>query len=798
MGAVFRAEDMPLPAGSGPGEPLCRKGPRLSAPQHEPGGSNGDVAWNVSRGRMEMVITLQPNCGALMTASSATRTQAPRPPHRAPKWQKLAALLVFLSLVGAIGLRLAPPQVLVRLDPSLIGDPTSGTADIGAIGASLLPAGLALVLALLLERLPRRGWSAALALLVLVVVSLRYLRWRLHTLDHATSLALSVGALMLVIEALYLLSQGLWLLPAPLFDPARRRRQADQLQAEPLDPLPGVEFWVRIDHQEERLVRRALIACSQVDHPDVRVAVLDAIGRPQVQEIARSLGMRYVALPPQCRQGQAFGPLVAAALPDCQADLVAMFDCRFMPFATFLKRTIGFFAEARVAMVQTPPTHFRSEFYNRNLGTDQVMPGERDLFFHYGEVVLDRFNSVQACGGSSIIRRSTLQAMLADPAAAARESTAVAALQRRGDKVVYLDEILSIGEAPHSFAAFLDQQLEQRRDQLAIIRAGGTLAQGHPVSPWPLLHQLGQILALITPLLRIAFLLLPLFALLMGFPLIRASFSDYLVFGAPMLVLLHAIPSWLTDHHHSRFWGEVLEAITAIPSLGVLFGSRKRLQDRPRQARERQDSTAMLQTINLNMAWPFLLILVELITVLFLRYALPLMPGFESLLSPGYQGETLSLLWNLHTGWLMIVCLICAIDQPVRRQGDRIPIRRSGRLELAGFSSGGVTCDLSETGAAFQLNPDVQPPEGDWGTLSLDDTQLRLPVRVVRRALVDRSVQMALRYEPLDAASTGALLRLLYGGGDVVLPTARRIAAIDAFRSLLGGIWGANPVVRRY
>ena len=745
-----------------------------------------------------MVTTLQPIRGALMTASRANRTQTPRPPHQAPQWQKLAVLALLLLLVATIALRLVSPPMLSGLLASLVGDPVPPSADLGGMALVLLPPGLAVLLALLLERIPRRGWSAVAALGLLALVCLRYLHWRLHTLDHSTPLALATGALMLLVEAAYLLQQGLWLLPAPLFDAGRRRRQADRLQAEPLDHPPSVEFWVRTDDQEERVVRRALIACSHVDHPDLRVAVLDAVGREEVREMARSLGMRYVALPPECRHGQAFAPLLAAALPDCRADLVALFDCRFMPFATFLKRTLGFFQDARVVMVQTPLTHFRSEFYNRNLGADQVMPGERDLFFHYGQVVLDRFNSVQGCGGSSVVRRSSLEAMLADPAGSSRESTAVAARQRRGDTVVYLDEILSIGEAPHSFAAFLDQQLDQRRDQIAILRAGGTLPQGHLLSFWPLLHQLGRILAQLVPLLRIAFLLLPLFALLMGFPLIRATFSDYLVFGAPMLVLLSVIPSWLTDHHHSRFWGEVLEALTAVPSLSVLLGSRRRLQDRPRGVPSDQESTVMLQSINLNMAWPFLLILVELITVLFLRYVLPLLPGFESLLSPGYPGETLSLLWNLHNGWVMILCLTCAIDQPVRRQGDRIPIRRSGRLELAGFSGGGITCDLSETGAAFQLNPDVPPPQGDQGWLRLDDTPLTLPVRVVRRDVIDGSVRMALRYDALDAASTGSLLRLLYGGGDVALPQPRRIAALDAFRSLIGGIWGANPVVRRY
>ena len=105
----------------------------------------------------------------------------------------------------------------------------------------------------------------------------------------------------------------------------------------------------------------------------------------------------------------------------------------------------------------------------------------------------------------------------------------------------------------------------------------------------------------------------------------------------------------------------------------------------------------------------------------------------------------------------------------------------------------------SRSGArAFQLNPDLEPPQDAQGWLNIDDTPLRLPVHVVRRDVIDGSVRLALRYDALDTASTGSLLRLLYGGGDVAVPQPRRIAALDAFRSLIGGIWGANPVVRRY
>ncbi|MFM7314285.1 MAG: PilZ domain-containing protein, partial [Cyanobium sp.] len=100
--------------------------------------------------------------------------------------------------------------------------------------------------------------------------------------------------------------------------------------------------------------------------------------------------------------------------------------------------------------------------------------------------------------------------------------------------------------------------------------------------------------------------------------------------------------------------------------------------------------------------------------------------------------------------------------------------------------------------AAFLLNEGVQAPETARGWLHLDDTALHLPVQVVRRDAVNGTSRLALRYDPLDAASTGSLLRLLYGGTHVELPKARRVHFLDAFLSLVGGIWGANPVVRRY
>lgn len=727
-------------------------------------------------------------------------SRASRSFQRPSRWQWILAACLGLLLVLLV---LKRPQH-VALDHGL-GDAfavlflQSGQGESISWLTLLAPSAIAVVLALVVAVLPRRPWSSVVMLLILAATAGRYLLWRSGTLDHRSSLGFSCGALMLAVEILYLFIQGLALVPSPLFDPWRRRRQADQLEISGLNPGPSVDILILTGHEEQRLIRRALIACTNIEYSPTTITVVDRVGRDSVRSLAESMGAHYVD-PGIAGSfgGQGADPLIMAAIDAGSSDLVAVFNSGYMPFANFLRRTTGFFSDQRVAMVQTPLTHFRSEFYNRNLGADQVMPGDRDIFFHYGEVVLDRFNSVQGCEGSYLVRRQALQTMLqsSSPDPSGWESLGAARLQRQGHTIVYLDEILSIGEAPRTFTDFLRQQIDHRQAQLQIALDGGTAPAGKDLAPLRVGYRVSQLLDQLTPLLRLSFIVLPMLALLLGIPLIQATLSDYLIYGVPLIILLHTLPAWLTDRHFSRFWKEVSEALTSVASIERLYTTLVHRDSRRLSSRS-EGVLQPAQSINLSLAWPFLLGLGELITILLLRYILPLVPDFNPLLNPGYLGETLMLLWNLHNGWVMIVCLLCAIDQPVRRQGDRVPIQRSGRLELGGFRGGGFTCDLSESGAAFQLNPGVPPPREEHGWLVLEDTDLRLPVEVVRRLNQGTEVRVALRYAPLDASTTGELLKLLYGGG-VGLPQARQIGAIQAFVSLLGGLWGANPVVRRY
>ena len=70
---------------------------------------------------------------------------------------------------------------------------------------------------------------------------------------------------------------------------------------------------------------------------------------------------------------------------------------------------------------------------------------------------------------------------------------------------------------------------------------------------------------------------------------------------------------------------------------------------------------------------------------------------------------------------------------------------------------------------------------------------MRLPVRLVRQGPGGLA---GLVCRPMDGASNVALLNLLYGGG-VDLPAPRLPESLTALRSLLGGLWRAQPILRR-
>ena len=653
---------------------------------------------------------------------------------------------------------------------------------------ALPPAVLAGLVAVSTIWLPRRRWTYGLVELILVGVALRYFIWRATTLNTAHPLSLACSGLLFAVELLYLITTGLQLLPALRFDPGLRSRQADQLLPWVETHQPSVDVWIPTYNEPERMVRRAILTCLNLRHGNCTITVLDDGHRPAIRELAEKLGVNYLS-----RQGNAHRKAgnLNHALAHTSAEFIAVFDCDFMPFPGFLERTLGFFGDSNVALVQTPQHYFQAEFHNRNLGLDVVMPSDLDYFFRYLQVIRDRSNAVICCGTSYVVRRRALEQIGGYVTSCLIEDHQTSTkLLTKGWTLRYLNEVLSMGEVPRTFADFLDQRLRWMQGNIQIFLRPREMPIWTTLNVEQRSFYLNLALSLLTPVWRLLYLVLPLLSLVLGFTLIAAPPIEYLAYGIPFVLLLHVLPSWLCNHHQFQFWNEVYESLFCAPGLQRLLQILRHPFRIHGGIVTNKESSNPRRQFNLGLSWPLVMLLAVLTLAVAMRYLLPLLTTGLGTWRPTYEGEGLMLGWNLYNALVMAVALLACIDKPIRAGSDRFPIARIACLTVDGQPLWGTTTSLSEEGVTFRLQHPRAVPGPASGQLHFVDPPLTIAVDLETGA----TTPLSLRIQSGDADTDAALLQLIYGEAHG-FHQPRRLSTTDALLHWLGTLWRPDPLL---
>jgi hypothetical protein len=126
-------------------------------------------------------------------------------------------------------------------------------------------------------------------------------------------------------------------------------------------------------------------------------------------------------------------------------------DADFMPFPNFIYRTLGFFRDPAVAIVQTPQEFYNAEPRRKNLGLAPYLPDEQDFFYRVIQPGPDVWDAAFYCGSAAMIRRQAILEIGGFVTATAVEDQATAVkLLSKGYKTRYLNEPLSVGLATES------------------------------------------------------------------------------------------------------------------------------------------------------------------------------------------------------------------------------------------------------------------------------------------------------------------------------------------------------------
>ena len=241
----------------------------------------------------------------------------------------------------------------------------------------------------------------------------------------------------------------------------RHRRKRPEAPT-PFDQLPRVTIQLPM-YNEMFVARRIIEKACQIDYPRelLDIQVLDdstddtqAIAR-EVVEDARRQGHDIVYIRRDNRLGFKAGAL-ANGLKTAKGEFITIFDADFVPDPDILQRSIHYFSDPKVAVVQT-----RWEHLNRNdsllTRTQAILLDGHFVIEHVARNRSDRFMSFNGTAG-------TWRLAAIDDAGGWRHDTLTEDLdlsyraQMRGWRICYLPELTAPAELPPEMAAFKAQQ----------------------------------------------------------------------------------------------------------------------------------------------------------------------------------------------------------------------------------------------------------------------------------------------------------------------------------------------------
>jgi cellulose synthase (UDP-forming) len=319
------------------------------------------------------------------------------------------------------------------------------------------------------ERTRAQRINHVLVLLLWIVVVVRFWVFWFEP-DHR-------GALFLWIPATLAFAYMLTVLPTFFWIYVGRIRHPPRPPAPPGLHVAMITLCVP-SHESIDVIERQLRALTRVEYPHDSW-VLDEGGDPDVERLAGELGVRYFTRkgvprwnqpgPPfqaKTKAGNVNGWLDALAAMGEDYDFFVQLDIDHEPRPEYLDRTLGHFADPRVAWVQAPSVNANLEVWTARGQAEQdvVLQGPLQMGFYgltatpfiIGSHTTYRTAAVREIGGFQPTR--------------AEDHLDTVVLAAAGYKGVYVPDIIAEGHGPEDLGTYLGQQFAWAYSMAQILR----------------------------------------------------------------------------------------------------------------------------------------------------------------------------------------------------------------------------------------------------------------------------------------------------------------------------------------
>lgn len=641
----------------------------------------------------------------------------------------------------------------------------------------LFPTVVLFLLVLLVMRVsPQpRAWSRFVVVGILLALTLRYLLWRsLSTLNVSTPIngVFSIGLFLL--ELLMLISSTIQLFL--MLRVRDRRREADWLAMDVEEGryTPTVDVLIATYNEPAFILQRTVIGCQAMDYPHKEVYLLDDTHRPEIKALAEELGCHYLTRPDN-RFAKAGN--LNHAIHETNGDLIAVFDADFVPTKNFLTRTIGFFQNPQVALVQTPQSFYNPDPIARNLGLENVLTPEEEVFYRQIQPIRDGAGSVICSGTSFVVRRQALEAMGGFVTDSLSEDyfTGIR-LSAQGHRLVYLDEKLSAGLAAENIAAHAVQRLRWARGTLQafFIKSNPLTIPG--LNPLQRLAHLEGLLHWFTSISRVGFLLMPLAYSFLGVIPLRATAAELLYFFLPYYLVQIAVFSWLNYRSRSALLSDIYSLVLCFPLALTVIQAMLNPFARGFKVTPKGIASDRF-SFNWNLAWPLLTLFILTAISLWVNFGMCMIKGawMETVppeVAMQSKGIGLGWIWSSYNLIMIGIALLILLDVPRPSPYEWFDLRRTVKLRAMSLEGEpeaefwGVTTMISEIGVEVALTqagfPKVVDERSVPVRLEILEHHLLLEGQVTQTGFSGDFPTVRVLFEQLDLVQQRRLVEILF------------------------------------
>ncbi|ERN41715.1 glycosyltransferase, probably involved in cell wall biogenesis [Rubidibacter lacunae KORDI 51-2] len=600
-----------------------------------------------------------------------------------------------------------------------------------------------------------KGWARYVVVGVLMVLTMRYIMWRaLSTLNLRDPLNGTFSLLLFFLEMLMLSSGTIQLFL--MLNVRDRSPQANRLQPAVIagSYRPSVDILVPSYNEPEFILRRTLIGCQAIAYEPKTIYLLDDTRRQHIRKLAEELGCQYIT---RSDNEHAKAGNLNHALPLTHGELIAVFDADFIPTRNFLQRTVGFFQRDSVALVQTPQSFYNPDPIAHNLGLEDVLTPEEEVFYRQIQPIKDGAGSVVCSGTAFVVRRAALEAAGGFVTDSLSEDyfTGIR-LSARGYHLVYLDEKLSAGLAAENIATHITQRIRWARGTLQAFFITSNPLTIPGLNPIQRLAHFEGLLHWFTSFTRIYFLLMPLAYSFLGVIPLETTIPEFLYFFVPYYLVQLAVFSWLNCQSRSALLSDIYAIVSAFPLALTVIEVMLRPFSKGFKVTPKGTSSKRVR-FNWVLGAPLL--------VLFAATAVSLWRNLGVSMMYEVEGLSIGWVWSAYNLMMLWVSLLVLLDFPQPDSYQWYRLRRVVRLDIEGIEGWGYTTRISELGieiALTQSHPVLDRPHGQSVALELAEEKLELQGRFVRSDLTQELPRVQIEFEGLTLDQQRRAIALIY------------------------------------